>query len=85
MQAERSWNMFLSCCKDLKLAKPSLSFKRGVESLRYLTLGDYALEEIAKISGITRERVRQIETQALKKLKSPNIDRKLKDYISGEL
>ena len=42
-------------------------------------------EEIAKILGITRERVRQIEAQALKKLKPPNIGRKLKDYISGEL
>ena len=29
------------------------------------------------------ERVRQIETQALKKLKSPNIGRKLKEYVSG--
>ena len=42
LKAEQSWNMFLSYCKDLKLAKPSLSFKRGVESLRYLTPGDFA-------------------------------------------
>ena len=43
----------------------------------------YTLEEIAKILGITRERVRQIEAQALKKLKSPKIGRKLKEYISS--
>ena len=43
--------------------------------------GDYTLEEIATMLGITRERVRQIETQALKKLKSPKIGRKLKDYV----
>jgi len=42
LKAEQSWNMFLSYCKDLKLAKPSSSFKRGVESLRYLTPGDFA-------------------------------------------
>ena len=42
LKAEQSWNMFLSYCKDLKLAKPSLSFKRAVESLRYLTPGDFA-------------------------------------------
>ena len=42
LKAEQSWNMFLSYCKDLKLAKPSISFKRGVESLRYLTPGDFA-------------------------------------------
>jgi len=42
LKPEQSWNMFLSYCKDLKLAKPSPSFKRGVESLKYLTLGDFA-------------------------------------------
>jgi len=42
LKAEQSWNMFLSYCKDLKLAKPSSSFKRAVESLRYLTPGDLA-------------------------------------------
>lgn len=34
--------MFVSYCKDLKLTKPSTSFKRVVESLKYLTLGDFA-------------------------------------------
>ncbi len=33
--------------------------------------GTYTLEEIAQKLGITRERVRQIEQQALKKLKQP--------------
>ena len=42
LKAEQSWNMFLSYCRDLKLAKPSLSFRKGVESLRYLTPGDFA-------------------------------------------
>jgi len=42
LKAEQSWNMFLSYCKDLKLAKPSTSFKRAVESLRYSTPGDFA-------------------------------------------
>ena len=42
LKAEQSWNMFLSYCKDLKLSRPSDSFKRAVESLKYLTLGDFA-------------------------------------------
>jgi len=42
LKAEQSWNMFIAYCKDLKLAKPSQSFKRAVESLRYLTPGDFA-------------------------------------------
>jgi len=42
LKAEQAWNMFLSYCKDLKLAKPSVSFRQGVESLKYLTPGDFA-------------------------------------------
>jgi len=38
----QSWNMFVSYCKDLKLDKPSTSFKRAVGSLKYLTPGDFA-------------------------------------------
>ncbi|MEA1920044.1 MAG: ATP-binding protein, partial [Campylobacterota bacterium] len=41
LKADQAWNMFLSYCKALKLAKPSISFKRAVESLRYLTPGDF--------------------------------------------
>ena len=37
--------------------------------------GTYTLEEIAKVLGVTRERVRQIEQQALKKLKHPKFRR----------
>lgn len=47
------------------------------------SVNDYTLEEIAKILGITRERVRQIEAQALKKLKTPRIGRKLKEYLTA--
>ena len=39
------------------------------------------LEEVGAIFDITRERVRQIESNALKKLKHPSITRKLLDYI----
>ena len=42
LKPEQSWNMFLSYCKDLKLAKPSTAFKSAIESLRYLTPGDFA-------------------------------------------
>lgn len=41
----------------------------------------YTLEEIAKLLGITRERVRQIERQALQKLRSPKINKKLYNYL----
>lgn len=43
--------------------------------------GDHTLQEIADYTGVTRERVRQIEANAIKKLKHPQIGRKLKDYL----
>jgi len=42
---------------------------------------EYTLEEIAKELGMTRERVRQIERAALKKMKSPQVSKKLREYF----
>jgi hypothetical protein len=42
---------------------------------------DRTLEEIGKELNVTRERVRQIENSAIKKLKHPKVGRKLKNYI----
>jgi RNA polymerase primary sigma factor len=44
---------------------------------------DRTLEEIGKELRVTRERVRQIESSAIKKLKHPRVGRKLKNYIEG--
>jgi len=44
---------------------------------------DRTLEEIGKALNVTRERVRQIESSAIKKLKHPKVGRKLKNYIEG--
>ena len=41
---------------------------------------DRTLEEIGKELNVTRERVRQIESSAIKKLKHPKVGRKLKNY-----
>ena len=42
---------------------------------------DRTLEEIGKALNVTRERVRQIESSAIKKLKHPRVGRRLKNYI----
>ena len=41
----------------------------------------YTLEEVGRKMGVTRERVRQIEAQALSRLRHPSIRRKLRDYL----
>ncbi len=42
----------------------------------------YTLEEVGRKMGVTRERVRQIQAQALSRLRHPSIKRRLRDYLS---
>ncbi|MBQ1715792.1 MAG: sigma-70 family RNA polymerase sigma factor, partial [Firmicutes bacterium] len=39
------------------------------------------LEEVGKEFDVTRERIRQIEAKALRKLRHPSRSKKLKDYL----
>jgi RNA polymerase primary sigma factor len=41
----------------------------------------YTLEEVGKKLGVTRERIRQIEVQALGRLRHPTHARKLRDFL----
>ena len=43
---------------------------------------EMTLEEVAKVFGLTKERIRQIEAKALRKLRHPGSSRELKDYFS---
>jgi len=58
--------------------------EQAVVRMRFGLLSDKSdrtLEEIGKELNVTRERVRQIESSAIKKLKHPKVGRKLKNYI----
>jgi RNA polymerase primary sigma factor len=64
----------------LKLLSPReeqvLRMRFGIDSP-----GDLTLEEVGKSFELTRERIRQIETKALRKLRLPSFHRKLKAHI----
>lgn len=53
-----------------------LSLRFGLEDGQTLTL-----EEVGQIFGVTRERIRQIEAKALRKLRHPSRSKKLKDFL----
>ena len=42
------------------------------------------LEEVGKEFNVTRERIRQIEAKALRKLRHPSRSKKLKEYIGKQ-
>ena len=56
-----------------------LKLRFGLEDGRMRTL-----EEVGKEFDVTRERIRQIEAKALRKLRHPSRSKKLKDFMSSE-
>lgn len=53
-----------------------LKLRFGLEATKQMTL-----EEVGRVFGVTRERIRQIEAKALRKLKHPSRRKKLQDYL----
>ena len=70
--------------KQIKHALASLTDReRDVLELRFgLRDGkEHTLEEVSRFFDVTRERVRQIEAKALRKLRHPSKSRELRDYL----
>jgi RNA polymerase primary sigma factor len=69
---------------DLASALDSLSEReRRIIDLRYgLVDGQRrTLEEVGRVLGMTRERARQIEAEALRRLRQPDVGQHLRDYL----
>ena len=74
------------CPWDLKQTHESLIpnfIEELYESVEAIENKDYQhlSEELGDLMNLTRERIRQIEATALRKLRSPNVSYKLEDYV----
>ena len=58
--------------REQEVLKMRYGFDDGVEK---------TLEEVGQVFGVTRERIRQIESKAIKKLSHSRRKRKLKDFL----
>jgi RNA polymerase primary sigma factor len=69
---------------DLRVVLATLSEREaGIVRLRFgLTGGQpYTLDQVGQVYGVTRERIRQIESKAMAKLRHPSRSQALRDYL----
>jgi len=75
--------------KVLKIAKEPISLETPIGDEEDSHLGDFiedknhTLEEVGQQFNVTRERIRQIEAKALRKLKHPSRSRKLRSFLDN--
>ena len=58
--------------------------KEGDPDYEGIEARPHTLEEVGKEFNVTRERIRQIEAKAIRKLKHPSKSKKLKDFINND-
>ena len=79
--------MFFGCAPE-NVDKLTAAVHSTMDSIRKDGIGDdytYTLEEVGRKFNVTRERVRQIEAKALRKLQHPVRARKLEGFIEDPI
>ena len=92
VESEELRELVKSCFKEINTLKEQLNDVMGtltsreakVLRLRFGLEDGKArtLEEVGKEFNVTRERIRQIEAKALRKLRHPSRSKKLRDYMN---
>ena len=72
----------------MRLRLGCLSLRSALASIWRMRFGigmntDHTLEEVGQQFSVTRERIRQIEAKALRKLKHPSRSRKLRSFLDN--
>ncbi len=70
----------MNCYEELLKAKGNMARINYILMKKECYGLELTLEEIGKILGISKERIRQIEQSALRKLRHPEIGKKLKEW-----
>ena len=81
-KGQRSWVRAEARRRGGNLGSPAASY---VLRMRF-GIGmntDHTLEEVGQQFSVTRERIRQIEAKALRKLKHPSRSRKLRSFLDN--
>jgi RNA polymerase primary sigma factor len=68
--------LYTVLCELNEREKKIIMLRFGLENERPMTL-----EEVGREFNVTRERIRQIEAKALRKLRHPSRSRKLRDFL----
>ena len=85
---ERQWNVLVmrnGLAYELKEDPECLEFNRKLRNGEIKVGDGMTLEQIGKLIGVTRERVRQIESKAILELKKPVYKNKLIIYVPGHV
>ena len=88
LTAAATWRWAICCSSANATTRVLASLTPREERVLRMRFGigmntDHTLEEVGQQFSVTRERIRQIEAKALRKLKHPSRSRKLRSFLDN--